>query len=100
MTKKERVRRAIRRGILIAAVLLVLGTVAYIMIHQIGLVDGLDFGAGAYYYADIPNFQQYISGDHYDAQVPMWGIIALFLLWGALMYRLWVWIEKHGGSDQ
>ena len=31
--------------------------VIYIMINRIGLQDELDFGAGAYYYADIPEFE-------------------------------------------
>lgn len=72
----------------------VLGMVLYIMVNHLGLIDSLDFGAGAYYYADIPKFSEYVNGTHYTSQTPMWVLIALFLVWGFLMYRLWVWIER------
>lgn len=70
------------------------GLVLYIMGNHLGLIDSLDFGAGAYYYADIPEFSKYINGTHYTSQTPMWVLIVLFLIWGFLMYRLWVWLEK------
>jgi hypothetical protein len=64
------------------------------MCNHLGLVDGLDFGAGAYYYADIPEFTKYVNSSHYSSGTPMWVLILLFLAWGALMYRFWVWMEK------
>ena len=67
----------------------------YIMAHGLGLVDSLDFGAGAYYYADIPGFEKYVREDAYQSGLPLWLAIVLFLAWGALMYLLWVWIDKH-----
>ncbi len=78
----------------IAAVIAVLGLVVYIMVNHLGLIEGLDFGAGAYYYADIPQFAKYVNGDHYHSQTPMWVLIVLFLVWGCAMYRLWTWLEK------
>lgn len=72
----------------------IVGLVLYIMKNHLGLIDGLDFGAGAYYYADIPEFSKYVNGSHYSSQTPMWVLILLFLIWGFLMYRLWVWLEK------
>lgn len=78
-----------------AAGVLLLGTVVYIMVNGLGLVDGLDFGAGAYYYADIPNFSDYVSAEHYTSETPMWVLIVLFLAWGFAMYRLWCWIERR-----
>lgn len=80
-----------------AAVLVTVAAVLvgiYIMIEKLGLVDGLDFGAGAYYYADIPGFEKFVNGSHYDNQVPMWVLILLFLVWGKLMYHLWSWLDK------
>lgn len=65
----------------------------YIMANRLGLVDTLDFGAGAYYYADIPEFARYTDGAWYTSPVPMWVLTILFLLWGALMYKLWCRIE-------
>ncbi len=86
----NRIKR-IAKYLFYAAVLLSAG---YIMSHHLGLIDGLDFGAGAYYYADIPNFQTYVNGSHYTSPVPMWFLIVLFLIWGALMYRLWIWLDR------
>lgn len=61
---------------------------------SLGLVDGYDFGAGAYYYADIPGFEKLLDEEAYSTSVPLWVHIALFLSWGYLMYRLWVWVDK------
>lgn len=66
----------------------------YIMIHKLGLIESLDFGAGSYFYADIPNFQKYVNSSHYDSTASMGELILLFLLWGVMMYRLWVWVDK------
>lgn len=91
-------RRVIGKSVLkfakITALAALLILVIYIMANGLGLVDGLDFGAGAYYYADIPNFSSYVSGDHYISQTPMWVIVLLFLAWGALMYKLWGWLDR------
>ena len=53
--------------VLVAAIAVAL----YIMAHGMGLIDSLDFGAGAYYYADIPEFAKYTDGSAYLSQVPM-----------------------------
>lgn len=81
-------------AIVVVVTLLIAG---YIMYHRIGLADDLDFGAGAYFYADIPNFEKY-SGENagYDSKLPTWVAILLFLAWGALMWRLWLWVDKRG----
>ena len=65
-----------------------------IMVTGAGLVDGYDFGAGAYYYADIPGFEKIFLDDMYKASVPVLVHILLFLAWGWLMYRLWIWIDR------
>lgn len=70
----------------------------YIMLHSLGLSDQLDFGAGAYFYADMPNFQQWTDVAHYQSPVPMWALIVLFLAWGALMWKLWVFIDRKSGK--
>ena len=69
-------------------------TTVYIMINGLGLVDSLDFGAGAYYYADIPEFQKYVDAEYYHTSIPMIVYILLFLAWGAIMFKLWGWLEK------
>jgi len=75
-------------------VLIVIVSVVYIMANGIGLIDSLDFGAGAYYYADIPEFYKYVNGDHFKSAFPMYVYIGLFLLWGAIIYKLWVFLDK------
>lgn len=74
----------------------VLVSAIYIMLRREGLQDNLDFGAGAYYYADIPAFDKYLKWDAYTAQLPYWVYVLLFLLWGALMYLLWIRIDGRG----
>lgn len=83
--------RRILLGVSIAGILLL---TAYIMINHLGLIDSLDFGAGAYYYADIPGFERFVNGDAYTSQTPMWVLIVLFLVWGYIMYRFWIWADK------
>lgn len=61
----------------------------------LGLVEGYDFGIGAYYYADIPGFEKIMNDDVYKTSVPLWIHIVLFLGWGYLMWRLWNWIERR-----
>lgn len=68
--------------------------VIYIMINRIGLQDELDFGAGAYYYADIPEFEKYEKSVGYKARLPYMVYVILFLAWGALMYKVWKKLDK------
>ena len=68
--------------------------VLYIMANGMGLIDSLDFGAGAYYYADIPQFAKYVNGEHFKSEFPMWVHIILFLIWGGVMYKIWTWLER------
>ena len=79
---------------LYAVIAVVLASAVYIMANGLGLVDSLDFGAGAYYYADIPGFQKFVNGDAYSSPTPMWVIVLLFLAWGAVMFRFWIWADK------
>ena len=69
--------------------------VSYIMLHGIGLQDSLDFGAGAYYYADIPEFEKYTESTHFQAVFPCWVYAGLVLVWGELMFGLWNLIDKN-----
>ena len=68
--------------------------VIYIMINRIGLQDELDFGAGAYYYADIPEFEKYEKSVGYKARLPYVVYVILFLAWGALLYKVWKKLDK------
>ena len=71
-----------------------LSAALWIMGHLMGLSENLDFGAGAYYYTDMPGFEKWFNSVPYVSTVPSWLIILLFLGWGILMMKLWLWIDK------
>ena len=68
---------------------------AYIALSGLGLVDGYDFGIGAYYYADIPGFEKLINDEAFGTSVPVWVHVAIFLAWGWLMWKLWLFIDRR-----
>ena len=79
----------------VAATIAAIAEAVHIMKNGFGLLEQLDFGAGAYYYEDIPGFASLVNGSHYQSPVSMpILIILLFLIWGFLMYRLWTWMES------
>ena len=79
--------------VLIAVAVLAIAVV--IMMKGAGLSEELDFGAGAYYYADIPDFEKFVGGESNPTSIPLIVYIALFLGWGALMFSLWKWIDRR-----
>lgn len=72
------------------------GAVIYIMANGVGLQDSLDFGAGAYYYADIPEFDKYLAWDAYSETLPFWVYLVIFLVWWIAVYRIWTAVDRHG----
>ena len=72
----------------------VLCVAVFIMAKGMGLEENLDFGAGAYYYADIPDFDKYTEKTSLPTTLPYIAYVGLFLGWGVLMYILWKWIDK------
>ena len=59
--KKQSIGKILWTAFIILISVATIATTIYIMINGLGLVDSLDFGAGAYYYADIPDFQKYVD---------------------------------------
>ena len=92
MPNKSR-KKLIFKMVTILAVVAIVVSALYIMAHHLGLVDGYGFGAGSYYYADIPDFDERLPYEAYHSTVPTWVHIVLFLAWGWLMWRLWVWVD-------
>ncbi len=92
MTRKHKLFKVIT----IVMVVITLVLALYIMAHRLGVVSSYDFGAGAYYYADIPA-EQYgkiaPQGD-YQTSVPRWMYYVLFVAWGWLMWRVWIWVDR------
>lgn len=72
----------------------ILVSAIYIMVRRLGLNPDLDFGAGAYYYADIPEYEKKLDWDSYTAQLPGWIYYALFFAWGAVVWFVLKRIEK------
>ena len=58
-----------------------------------GYVDALE-EANSLSYADIPGFEKIMKEGLFETSVPVWVHIAIFLVWGWLMYRLWVWVSR------
>ena len=92
MEKNNKILPAVTAVVAVAVIICAI----VIASRQLGIVEGYDFGAGAYYYADIPGYETLMKEDVYTAKVPRWVHIVLFLGWGGLMWRLWCWIEKRG----
>jgi hypothetical protein len=87
-------RKKIFRTVTVIMAVTVIVLAAYIMINHLGLVEGYDFGGGAYYYVDIPEFEKIVDQDAFKAKTPVWVHVVLFLAWGWLMWRLWLWIDR------
>ena len=92
MKHKDKILPAVTTIMVVAVVICAIVIAA----RGLGVVEGYDFGAGAYYYADIPGFEKIINDDAYKTSVPLWVHIVIFLAWGWLMWRLWVWIDRRG----
>ena len=87
-------RKKIFRIVTVIMAVTVIVMAAYIMINHLGLVEGYDFGGGAYYYVDIPEFEKIVDQDAFKAKTPVWVHVVLFLAWGWLMWRLLLWIDR------
>ena len=91
MIRKDKIIRTVTAVVAVAVLICSI----VIVTLRLGVVEGYDFGAGAYYYADIPEFEKIMNDEAYRTSVPVWVHILLFLGWGWLMYRLWVWIDSR-----
>lgn len=75
-------------------------SVIIVMYKNMGLISKFDFGAGAYYYTDIPNFEKYINNSIFKTKFSMWFLITLFLIWGVFVYKLWCYIDRKIEKDK
>ena len=87
-------RRTAARVAFFAVGALTIAAAVYIMVRRVGLNPELDFGAGAYYYADIPDYQKTLDWDSYTARLPFVVYLLLFLAWGFLMWRIWKRLDR------
>ena len=75
-------------------------SVIIVMYKNMGLISKFDFGAGAYYYTDIPNFEKYINNSLFKTKFSIWFLITLFLIWGVFVYKLWCYIDRKIEKDK
>lgn len=81
-------------------ILSIIVSVVIVMYKNMGLISKFDFGAGAYYYTDIPNFEKYINNSIFKTKFSIWFLTALFLIWGAFVYKLWCYIDRKIEKDK
>lgn len=75
---------------------IVLCSALFIMKNDIGLIEGMNFGPGSYYYTDIPGWQQiFYTSEHITPNTdhPIL-FLAFFIGWGLLMWKAWVFCDK------
>lgn len=75
-------------------------SVIIVMYKNMGLISKFDFGAGAYYYTDIPNFEKYVNNSIFKTKFSIWFLITLFLIWGVFVYKLWCYIDRKIEKDK
>lgn len=89
-------KKILFRTITVILAVIVIMAALFVMINRMGLIEGYDFGLGAYYYVDIPDFEKVLPDDAYQAKTPLWVHLLLFAAWGWLMWRLWLWLDSKG----
>lgn len=89
-----KVSKFLTRFCVILFVLSIIASV-YVMINGVGLIDGLNVGSGQYYFTDIPNWKDYFLNDAYKSPFGIPFLTFLFVVWGVIMYKLWVWLDKR-----
>ena len=67
----------VSKVVTILAVVAILVCAFWIMANKMGLASEYDFGAGAYYYTDIPGYEEIFKDDVYKTSVPYWVHVSL-----------------------
>lgn len=72
---------------------------AFLMARGAGLMEGLDFGCGQYYYTDIPDWITRFAATPVNAGAPPIAYALALLGWGALAYWIWLRVDRLGNND-
>lgn len=70
-------------------IFIIIGAI-YIMSNGIGLIEGLDFGPGSYYYSDIPGWENIFYTQPFikpNTQHPILFLV-LFIGWGIAAWKM------------
>lgn len=86
--------KSIYKAATIVMIVATLCVALFIMANHMGLADNLDFGAGAYYYADIPDFDRILKNKDRTFDSIYWICMAIFIIWGVIIYKIWEKVEK------
>ena len=94
MTTEKITKTLNRFSIIIVAVAICIGI--YIAANGIGLIPGLNFGPGSYYYTDIPNWQNIFLGQNsINLGVShTWMAFAFFFAWGFICFKALQWLDQ------
>lgn len=57
-------------------------------------LSGKGYGPGAYYYTDVPNWQEVFMNSPYLGFSNPFISMLFFVVWGYLMYRLLLWVTN------
>lgn len=74
--------------------IIIIGMALYIMKNDIGLIEGLNFGPGSYYYSDIPGWEKYFFTHQYKHSLNPLVMIVFFVGWGLLCWKAWVYLDR------
>ena len=88
-------KRFIYKVITLTVIVITFVLSIYIIINQLGIVDKYDFGAGAYYYTDIPDYDKIIKDGENVSSINKSIYYILFICWGWLMWKIWIWVDKR-----
>lgn|SRR5690554_4296972 len=92
--KNSTIRKLNILSILVLSIVFI--SAIYIMHNNLGLIEGLDFGPGQYYYTDIPGYEKIFFGPNSinigtDHPLLFFGV---FFLWGFLCFKFLTWSES------
>ena len=85
--------KKVKRVVVFLIALMVICADIYIVFNHLGVVEYMDFGAGAYYYADIPDFHKYVPNLNLANENSILIYWILFAGWGILMFFLWKCVD-------
>lgn len=68
----------------------------FIMQNDIGLIEGLNFGPGSYYYSDIPGWEKifYVTDSIKPRTSYPFVFLLIFVGWGALAWKAWTFLDR------
>ena len=75
--------------------LVIIACALYIMCNDIGLIEGLNFGPGSYYYTDIPGWEKiFYNVEQIKPNTAHPIIFMLFFVgWGAFVWKAWGFLD-------